>query len=862
MSKMEAVIKKETKEGGESSISFYKQRISCQLCGKEFSQLEKLSYHIYNNCKDEPEGDLQIDESPRPDHPQKSTKSPEKDAADDDNGLRSHACDICGKHFPKLQNLQVHVRSHTGEKPYKCQWCDKTFSSYGNMKAHSRVHTGVRPHQCSQCGKEFGTAQNLQVHIRTHTGEKPYKCAECGKGFAGQGNLKVHQRTHTGEKPYKCQMCGKDFRNLQSLHIHVRSHTGEKPFECTFCHKAFTSQGNMQAHMRIHTGERPFSCGECDKSFSNMQALKIHIRTHTGEKPHVCHVCGKDFASVGNYQVHMRTHTGVRPYSCRMCGKDFTTMSNMQTHMVRTHATELYAENALLWSRMQELSRQYMQMTAMPGVSGDQATPTGPPPLNMAFPMDLSPGFEQLIAANQKLFSASAAAMSLNESDLAEQEQSENENTNSSKDPLTNACPSTSSANGENPKSPAATESDNSICDLGKCTGLKGKTPEEATNSSISHEANPTETDRVMEKPSSSNLDSAPMEAEQTTSESSHGTSDFRPVVSEFRRATIESRASVPDSRLTSSTARLAASEFQPSASESQSEVIESIPAASESRPPTANNPDMTISSQRLDSSIAPSSSSQIATNSASTCNLDKSVSNPNLMASHSSQILNHENSHSTSGSTGGNYLVNPTQNHFTSLSMNMRSAIDTSRSDQVLAQDSTNLGFDPQMHELLAMNRSMQLGYPFPQMNPSLVPNDYAMNMFKRPSMFQAKQTGSLSSTDNIMNMFGFMNNPAYPSSSDHIPSHLTNMFSQSTMHGHSAAAETNSGNLFLMPPNLKSDISSTDLNSVVQTALNMFSCDSGAESEFSDVFSKKSDPGGDSSFTGSGGPVFPTNM
>ncbi|CEI39456.1 hypothetical protein FVEN_g8677 [Fusarium venenatum] len=103
----------------------------------------------------------------------------------------------CQKSFTQKTHLDIHRRTHSGEKPYSCDFkgCELTFSQLGNLKTHRRRHTGERPFSCDKCDRQFAQRGNLRAHLQTHQGLKPYVCIldACKKTFSQLGNMKTHQ---------------------------------------------------------------------------------------------------------------------------------------------------------------------------------------------------------------------------------------------------------------------------------------------------------------------------------------------------------------------------------------------------------------------------------------------------------------------------------------------------------------------------------------------------------------------------------------------------------------------------------------------------------------------------------------------
>ncbi|KAK4336712.1 hypothetical protein RND71_043556 [Anisodus tanguticus] len=98
----------------------------------------------------------------------------------------------------------LELLQHTAEKALQKTMKGASFlvNSNENEEGEGKIDDPSNRHRCRFCDKIFGSDSALQIHIRSHTGERPFKCNVCGNRFSTKGNLKVHFSRHAHKYPH------------------------------------------------------------------------------------------------------------------------------------------------------------------------------------------------------------------------------------------------------------------------------------------------------------------------------------------------------------------------------------------------------------------------------------------------------------------------------------------------------------------------------------------------------------------------------------------------------------------------------------------------------------------------------------
>ncbi|KAM5281002.1 PR domain zinc finger protein 15 isoform 4-T4 [Ctenodactylus gundi] len=322
------------------------KKYTCEICGRKFFRVDVLRDHIHVHFKDialmddhqreEFIGKIGISSEENEDNSDESA----------DSEPHKYSCKRCQLTFGRGKEYLRHIMEVHKEKGYGCSICHRRFALKATYHAHMVIHRENLPdpnvqkyiHPCEICGRIFNSIGNLERHKLIHTGVKSHACEQCGKSFARKDMLKEHMRVHDNIREYLCAECGKGMKTKHALRHHMKLHKGIKEYECKECHRKFAQKVNMLKHCKRHSGIKDFMCELCGKTFSERNTMETHKLIHTVGKQWTCSVCDKKYVTEYMLQKHVQlTHDKVEAQSCQLCGTKVSTRASMSRHMRRKH---------------------------------------------------------------------------------------------------------------------------------------------------------------------------------------------------------------------------------------------------------------------------------------------------------------------------------------------------------------------------------------------------------------------------------------------------------------------------------------------------------------------------------------------
>nr|QRF78287.1 Sall [Terebratalia transversa] len=287
-----------------------------------------------------------------------------------------HKCRFCSKIFGSDSGLQIHVRSHTGERPFKCNICGNRFSTKGNLKVHFSRHRArypyvkMNPHPVPEHLDSTATTprymvaspsiskdtessnreqQDHSVGVPLPTSVPGVKSPKSQHKLPGESSSspvtsEIQRKSSPTESvniaPEQVSPKADDTANMAGqqstttvtscvtspLTTPLPSYYPGMSLNAFFPNPVLPSSSidpaeSMEEFMEISKSET-----------SKLEALVKNIETKLTD-PNQCVICHRVLSCKSALQMHYRIHTGERPFKCKICGRSFTTKGNLKTHM-------------------------------------------------------------------------------------------------------------------------------------------------------------------------------------------------------------------------------------------------------------------------------------------------------------------------------------------------------------------------------------------------------------------------------------------------------------------------------------------------------------------------------------------------
>lgn len=255
-------------------------------------------------------------------------------------------CRFCSRVFGSDSvRSQIHVQSHTRERPYKCSVCGNRFSTWGNLKVHFQRHKDAYPH--TRMNPYPVPKHNIQTSAGVAYNVSPEKTAATWfngsqspttvtSAVATNLSSLIKKEEQLVSVPNPLSQTDLYFDSADSMEFRSPA----KPVKTSGT--AETKQGPMNyKNEDVDVLPSPFVCSAPTLftgffSLKHSENPKLQLLSETTDKtvldPNECLICHRILSCPSALTVHYRTHTGEHPYQCKLCSRAFTTKGNLKTH--------------------------------------------------------------------------------------------------------------------------------------------------------------------------------------------------------------------------------------------------------------------------------------------------------------------------------------------------------------------------------------------------------------------------------------------------------------------------------------------------------------------------------------------------
>lgn len=187
----------------------------CKDCGIWYRSERNLQAHLMYYC------------ASRQKQPSAASSPPQDKPKESYPNERICPFPQCNKSCPSASSLEIHMRTHSGERPFVCLICLSAFTTKANCERHLKVHTDTVNGVCLGCGFVSTTRDILYSHLVTsHMVCQPGSRSEVYSPGPGLPKLPLTTGLSPGDSGVvlKCQVCGYNSDSPAQLQQHVRTH--------------------------------------------------------------------------------------------------------------------------------------------------------------------------------------------------------------------------------------------------------------------------------------------------------------------------------------------------------------------------------------------------------------------------------------------------------------------------------------------------------------------------------------------------------------------------------------------------------------------------------------------------------------